>query len=408
MPIASGTSSPWLRARRVSSTTSATPEHMPAKRYGPPPWAACISSRYRSASRSTEGDESRSGRARIAYSGWSAPRERLSAATFKTSSISPWTTNSGGRLPLLCNGTMAESSSHRPPSRAAQKARRVDSHITIAADGAPSYLSATCANTSAARIESPPSAKKSSSAPTRPTSSTSAHSAAISRSSGVAGSTYAACSWEAPAPVRPSSCARLRRCTFPVGPVGSSSTVTTIRGTLKSASRSATCSCRSRTLVAAPGRSTTAAPTSSPSRGSGTAKLTACVDIRVREQRVLDLRRRDLLPGAVDDLLRATSQEEVPVLVEGAFVAGPEPAVDERLGVRFRVRRRSRRRRSRRGRRSLRRRARRCRLPSPRPTDPGFRAAGGSGLLASWCAASVMPYASMTGTPNACSRARYT
>src|SRR5688572_13169251 len=33
MPIASGTSSPWFRARRVSSTTIATPEHIPAKRY---------------------------------------------------------------------------------------------------------------------------------------------------------------------------------------------------------------------------------------------------------------------------------------------------------------------------------------------------------------------------------------
>ena len=40
----------------------------------------------------------------------------------------------------------------------------------------------------------------------------------------------------------------------------------------------------------------------------------------------------------------------------------------------------------------------------PRPTDPGSRAPGGSGLDAIWWAASVMPYASSTGAPNAASR----
>jgi hypothetical protein len=37
--------------------------------------------------------------------------------------------------------------------------------------------------------------------------------------------------------------------------------------------------------------------------------------------------------------------------------------------------------------------------PAAVPTERGFRGAGGSGLLAIWCAASVMPYASSTGTP---------
>src|SRR5262245_2059395 len=37
------------------------------------------------------------------------------------------------------------------------------------------------------------------------------------------------------------------------------------------------------------------------------------------------------------------------------------------------------------------------------PTVPGLRAPGGSGLLAIWCAASVIPYASITGAPNVCS-----
>src|SRR5512140_2746930 len=38
--------------------------------------------------------------------------------------------------------------------------------------------------------------------------------------------------------------------------------------------------------------------------------------------------------------------------------------------------------------------------PPDGPTVPGFRGAGGSGLLAIWCAASVIPYASTTGTLN--------
>src|SRR5437763_1140065 len=41
----------------------------------------------------------------------------------------------------------------------------------------------------------------------------------------------------------------------------------------------------------------------------------------------------------------------------------------------------------------------------PRPTDPGLRTAGGSGFDAIWCAASVIPYASSTGAPNASSSA---
>ena len=39
----------------------------------------------------------------------------------------------------------------------------------------------------------------------------------------------------------------------------------------------------------------------------------------------------------------------------------------------------------------------------PGPTEPGLRAAGGSGLDAIWCEASVMPYASSTGAPNVAS-----
>ncbi len=37
--------------------------------------------------------------------------------------------------------------------------------------------------------------------------------------------------------------------------------------------------------------------------------------------------------------------------------------------------------------------------PAAIPTVPGLRVPGGSGLLDIWCAASVMPYDSITGAP---------
>src|ERR1700729_1915326 len=38
--------------------------------------------------------------------------------------------------------------------------------------------------------------------------------------------------------------------------------------------------------------------------------------------------------------------------------------------------------------------------PVPGPTEPGLRSAGGCGFDDIWCEASVIPYASRTGTPN--------
>src|SRR6185312_8299423 len=38
--------------------------------------------------------------------------------------------------------------------------------------------------------------------------------------------------------------------------------------------------------------------------------------------------------------------------------------------------------------------------PAGKPTVPGFRARGGNGLLAIWCDASVIPYASTSGARN--------
>ncbi len=57
----------------------------------------------------------------------------------------------------------------------------------------------------------------------------------------------------------------------------------------------------------------------------------------VPEQHLLHLPRRDLLAAAVDDLLEAPAQEEVPVVVEIALVSRAKPPVAERLPVRVRV-----------------------------------------------------------------------
>ena len=88
-----------------------------------------------------------------------------------------------------------------------------------------------------------------------------------------------------------------------------------------------------RAVTVAPVGSTTAAPTSSPSRGWGTANATAWTHVRVREQRLVDLAGRDLLAAAVDDLLQPAGDRQVAVVVEAALVAGAEPPVEEGGGV---------------------------------------------------------------------------
>ena len=60
-------------------------------------------------------------------------------------------------------------------------------------------------------------------------------------------------------------------------------------------------------------------------------------DCRVRAQHVLDLGRRDVLSTAEDHLLQAADEGEVAVPVYRAQIAGAEPAIDEPLGVGFRV-----------------------------------------------------------------------
>ena len=61
---------------------------------------------------------------------------------------------------------------------------------------------------------------------------------------------------------------------------------------------------------------------------------TASADRRVGQEHVLDLGRGDVLAAADDHLLDPPDEAQVAVL-EHALVAGPEPAVAERFGVRL-------------------------------------------------------------------------
>src|SRR5262249_3903128 len=139
----------------------------------------------------------------------------------------------------------------------------------------------------------------------------------------------------------------------------------------------------------------------------------------VAQQRLFDLGRRDLLPSAVDDVLDAPDNEEISLCVQVPQVAGSEPAVPK-SGLRsggiivippryggapqrdlstFAELQPS----------TLALQDRDPRLrPSPSrigvsapadwPTEPSFRRS--KGFAAIWVAASVMPYVSITGTPN--------
>ena len=75
----------------------------------------------------------------------------------------------------------------------------------------------------------------------------------------------------------------------------------------------------------APARSTTYAFTSSPSRSSGTPTTAARRDRRMRHEHVLDLARIHVEAAAQDHVLLAIDDRQIPVGVELADVAGPEP-----------------------------------------------------------------------------------
>ena len=132
------------------------------------------------------------------------------------------------------------------------------------------------------------------------------------------------------------------------------------------------------------------------------------------EQDVLDFVRRDVLPTADDQLLRSPAQAQVALRVEYTQITGPEPAVEERLLVRLdpvEITRSD---------------AGASNKDVPRPSEtqrsslvvdhpdistrrnthaPGHADPGRERLEEIWWLASVIPYAWVTGTVNACSSA---
>ena len=80
-------------------------------------------------------------------------------------------------------------------------------------------------------------------------------------------------------------------------------------------------------------RTTTAETTSSPSVACGTPNVIASAMSGCRAKRRIDGGRRDLEAAAIDQLLHAAVDEQEPVVIDVAQIAGTEPAFEERLAV---------------------------------------------------------------------------
>src|SRR5688500_14241845 len=89
----------------------------------------------------------------------------------------------------------------------------------------------------------------------------------------------------------------------------------------------------------APSRATTKATTSSPHSGCGrpTTEHSATAHRRLQVQDVLDLARIDVRAAGNDHVLGAVLQRQETVLVEGADVAGPQPAIAQSPGRGLRI-----------------------------------------------------------------------
>ena len=70
-----------------------------------------------------------------------------------------------------------------------------------------------------------------------------------------------------------------------------------------------------------------------PQRGMGHAKRRRLLHVRVAQQHLVDLARRDLFAPAVDDLLETARQHQVALVVEPPLVARSTPAVRERAAL---------------------------------------------------------------------------
>ncbi len=254
--------------------------------------------------------------------------------------------------------------------------------------------------------ESPPRSKKLSCRPTLSTPSVSPNSAATCRSVSVCGSAYSA---RSPAPsVTPSLDASPILWILPVAPLGISSRNRICSGTLKDVRRCAVNSRSPLAVVDAPGRSTTAAATASPSVRCGAANATACPTAGCASSASSISRGAIFSPPRLMISFRRPVRNRYPS--SSRYPWSPvrnQPLVNERWfasglsaypGVTFSPR-----------------------ItaspvapgassvpsssmiatsgPAAMPTEPALRLAGGSGFEAIWCAASVIPYASITGTP---------
>ena len=135
------------------------------------------------------------------------------------------------------------------------------------------------------------------------------------------------------------ACTTKQQCTrrtflsyLPVPVLGTSSMNANASGSHHFATRSARCAAQ--VLGAArrrPSRRTTQASGRSVQRSSGMAMTAASSDVRVRDELLLELDRRDPLAARLDDVLRAVGDPDEAALVDRRDVAGAQPAVVELL-----------------------------------------------------------------------------
>ena len=181
-----------------------------------------------------------------------------------------------------------------------------------------------------------------------------------------------------------------------------------VRGTLKGAIVWATKSWSARSSAEAPLRRTTAAATSSPRRASATPKVTACATVGCSRSTsstssgeifspprlMISFSRPWRCRWAFSSRNPRSPVRNQPSAKAAAFATGSPAYPPKTFSPRIATSPTS-------PQSSMPPSSSRIVIwgPAAGPTDPGLRVPGGNGLLAIWCAASVMPYASMTGMP---------
>ncbi len=131
----------------------------------------------------------------------------------------------------------------------------------------------------------------------------------------------------------PTCCGNILRCTLPASLRGSASTNQSRRGARRAPSFARTRPIISAESSAQSGARTTAATSSSPSLGCGTANAAASRTPGSARSTASTSSGRDLFAAAIDDFIEAPDDVELAPIVDERGVAGPEPTVDERLPV---------------------------------------------------------------------------